>query len=125
MFSTRKIAMDMAVGATAAAVFTFGYFLFTEYFTPGEFNFWAVGVSVALSFFFTFTNSWTFFGIKMRFYQGDYSIYDFIIFTLAWVSSAFTGIADGSTYLLMIAIPTIVILVVSVLNQAIGQGRID
>lgn len=115
----------MAVGATAAGVFTFGYFLFTEYFTPNEFNFWAVGFSVMLSFFFTFTNSWTFLGIKMTFYQEDFGLYEFIIFSLAWISSAFVGIADGSTYLLMIAIPSIVVLVVSVLNQAIGQGRLD
>ena len=125
MFSTRKIAMDMAVGSTAAAVFTFGYFLFTEYFTPDEFNFLAIGLSVLLSFLFTFTNSWTFLGLKMTFYQEDFGLYEFIIFSLACISSAFTGIADGSTYLLMIAIPSIVVLVVSVLNQVIGQGRMD
>tara|TARA_Y100001972_G_scaffold42156_2_gene52006 strand:+ start:1149 stop:1526 length:378 start_codon:yes stop_codon:yes gene_type:complete len=123
MFNTRKIAMDIAVGATAAAVFTLGYFLFTEYISPDEFNILELIVSVAVSFFFTFTNSWTFLGIKMTFYQEKFGIYEFIIFGLAIISSIFTGISDGSTYLLMIAIPSGVVLVVSVLNQAIGQGR--
>ena len=59
----------------------------------------------------------------MTFYQEKFGTYEFIIFALAIISSIFTGISDGSTYLLMIAIPSGVVLVVSVLNQAIGQGR--
>lgn len=112
-----KAIYDSAIGLTSAITFTLGYFLSIEYFTPDDFLLVEFFLSVLFSFAFTFTNSWTFLGYKFRFFEGDFGLWEGFIWTLAVVISTFVGISDGSTYWLMIGIPSAVVLVVSILNE--------
>ena len=121
-----KAIYDLAIGVTAAAIFTLGYFISIEYISPDEFTLVEFIFSVVASFAFTFTNSWTFVGYRFTFASEDFGIWQYFLWIIAVLISTFVGISDGSTYLLMIAIPSGVVLVLSFFNEirvAIMEGE--
>ena len=112
-----KAIYDSAIGLTGALIFTLGYWLSIEYFTPDEFMLVEFFLSALFSFAFTFTNSWTFLGNRFEFFQGEFGLWEYFLWLLAVAISTFVGISDGSTYWLMIGIPSAVVLAVSILNE--------
>lgn len=110
-----KAIYDSAIGLTGALIFTLGYWLSIEYFTPDEFTLVEFFLSALFSFAFTFTNSWTFLGKRFEFFQGEFGAWEYFLWLLAVAISTFVGISDGSTYWLMIGIPSAVVLAVSLL----------
>ena len=112
-----KAIYDLAIGLTGAAIFTLGYFISIEYITPDEFTLVELILSVAASFLFTFTNSWTFVGYRFTFASEDFVTWQYFLWIMAVVVSTFVGISDGSTYFVMIAIPSGVVLILSIINE--------
>ena len=112
-----KAIYDSAIGLTGAVIFTLGYFLSIEYFTPDEFTLAEFFLSVLASFAFTFTNAWTFVGQRFTFFEGDFGLWEYFLWLLAVGLSTTVGISDGSTYWWMIGIPSVVVLAASILNE--------